>query len=44
MEINGGILVFGAEDGLQTFAAEVPGLGLPLFVKTAQDQNTGRWP
>lgn len=34
----------GAEAGLQTFAAEVPGIVLRLVAKAAQDQNTGRWP
>lgn len=39
MEISAGSLVFGAEDGLQTFAVEVPGVVLPLVAKAAQDQN-----
>lgn len=44
VEINAEILVFSAEDGLQTSAAEASGVVLLLVAKAAQDHNTERGP
>lgn len=44
VETNAGILVFSAEDALQTSAPEVSGVVLLLVAKVAQDCNIEKWP